>query len=122
MKAQGKWRVAIGSTDGKVINEHFGRARAFLIVDIERDGTITFVETRPVTPLCQGGEHTHQGLEASIDALQDCCAVLVSQIGITARRILELNKIAVFERPDIIENALRKLTQYFIKTNFTLPK
>lgn len=122
MEVKAKWRVAIGSTDGKVINEHFGRARQFLIADIARDGTVTFVENRPVTPLCQSGEHTRQGLEASIAALRDYCAVLVAQIGITAKRALELSKIAVFEEPDIIEGSLKKLADYFIRTNFEQPE
>jgi len=116
------WRVAIASLDGKVINEHFGRAKAFFIVDIARDGTWHLVEKREVAPLCSGGQHTREAMANHIGALRDCVAVLVSQIGPAARRALEINRIAVFEQPDYIDNALSKLAKYFIKTNFTVPE
>lgn len=113
------WRVAIASLDGKVINEHFGRAKEFLIVDIKTDGTYHLVERRAVTPLCGGGEHTEQGLIDSINAINDCVAVLVSRIGNGAKKALEINKISVFEQPDFIDDALVKLSKYFLKTNYS---
>ena len=111
-------RIAIASTDGKVINEHFGRAKEFLIVDIKSDGSYEFIERRAVAKLCSGGEHTQQALAASIDALYDCNAVLVSRIGTMAKRALELNKIPVFEQPDYIEDAIEKIAKYFVRTNY----
>ncbi|HWQ75316.1 MAG TPA: NifB/NifX family molybdenum-iron cluster-binding protein, partial [Syntrophomonas sp.] len=113
-----KWRVAVASLDGKVINEHFGRAKEFYIVDINQDGTYAFIEKRAVAPLCHSGEHAETAMETTVNALHDCVAVLVSRIGAAAKRTLERNKIAVFEQPDYIENALSKLAAYFIKTKF----
>lgn len=113
------WRIAIASTDGKVINEHFGRAKEFLIVDIKQDGSNEFLERRTVIPLCESGEHTQEGLINSVNSLNDCTAVLVSRIGTTAKRALELNRISVFEQPDYIEDAISKITKYFIKTNYS---
>lgn len=112
------WRIAIASLDDKVINEHFGRAKEFQIVDIMSDGTWEFMEKRTVKPLCNGGEHSEQALELLIGELGDCTAVLVARIGAAARRALELNHIAVFEQPDYIDVAINKLTEYFIKTNY----
>lgn len=112
-----KWRVAIASRDGKVINEHFGRAKEFLIVDIDREGSYEFIERRPVHVLCENGEHSDQGLLDSVAALSDCSIVLVARIGTGAKRALELNHISVFEQPEIIEDALAKLSRYLIKTN-----
>jgi len=117
-----KWRVALASTDGKVINEHFGRAREFYIVDIARDGTYKLVERRAVIPLCSEGGHLPYALESHVSALRDCIAVLVSRIGPAARRALELNRISVFEQPDFIDSALAKLAEYFAKTNTVLPE
>lgn len=113
-----KWRVAIASLDGKMINEHFGRAKEFFIVDLKPDGTNEFIGRRAVNPLCRTGEHSDEGLLASIDSLNDCTAVLVSRIGVGAKKALEINQIAVFEQPDFIEDALAKLTKYFVRTNY----
>jgi len=115
------WRVAIASLDGKVINEHFGRAREFYIIDLAPDGTYSLIEKRTVTPLCANDEHTREGLYNSIVALRDCTAVLVSRIGMAAKKALEQNRISVFEQPDYIDSALSKLAQYYTKTNFIAP-
>lgn len=112
-------RVAIASTDGKCINEHFGRAGEFLIVDIYPDSSWQFVEKRAVTPLCSSGEHTEEGLHLSVRALRDCRAVLVARIGFAAKRWLELNGISVFEQADYIDTSLALLAKYLIKTEHT---
>lgn len=111
------WRVAIASLDGKMINEHFGRAREFFIVDLKPDTTFEFVERRPVTPLCSGGEHTQKAVAAVLNALGDCTAVLVFRIGDEAKKTLELNGISIFENPDYIEDAIVKIARYFKRTN-----
>lgn len=116
------WRVAIASRDGKVVNEHFGRAREFYIVDISPDGTGAFFEKRAVAPLCFGSEHTEAAMAERVGALRDCVAVLAARVGMMAGRALEINGISVFEQPDFIENAISKLADYFIKTNFALPE
>ena len=115
----GKWRVAIATSDGKVVNEHFGRASEFWIVDIKPDGTHEIFERRAGTPLCNSGEHTEEDLAVRAAALGDCTAVLVARIGTAAKRALEINKIAVFEQPDYIEDAIFKIAKYFIKTNYS---
>mgnify|MGYP000929320327 CR=1 FL=1 len=117
-----KWRVAIASLDGKVINEHFGRAQSFLIIDLAPDGTYTLVENRSVIPLCVSGEHTPEALEVSVSALRDCAAVLVARIGMAAKRALEMNRISVFEQPDFIDIALSKLAEYYAKSNHFVPE
>lgn len=116
------WRIALASLDGKFINEHFGRAEQFYIIDISADGDYQLAELRSVEPFCTGGEHPAERMEARIKALSDCAAIVVSQIGPAARRALELNRIAVFEQPDYIDDAIPKLAKYFVKTNFTKPE
>ena len=37
-------RIAVVSTDGKTVNDHFGKAERFLIYDV--DDKLTFVEKR----------------------------------------------------------------------------
>jgi len=119
------YRIAAASTDGKTINEHFGKAASFLIYDIGKEGH-TFVEKRSVTPLsrivqhdggvqqCSG--HTEDSILSVIDTLKDCTAVVAVQIGGAVKRALEINGISVFEKADSIENALNKLAVYYTKT------
>jgi predicted Fe-Mo cluster-binding NifX family protein len=111
------WRVAIASIDGVLINEHFGRSRWFYIIDIQRDGTGVSVERRSVTPLCQCGGHTEGGMASCLDSLKDCVAVLAAKIGPSARKHLELRGISVFEEPAEIEGSIKKLADYYVKTN-----
>ncbi|HEX2946981.1 MAG TPA: NifB/NifX family molybdenum-iron cluster-binding protein [Clostridia bacterium] len=113
------WRIAIASIDGKVINEHFGRAKEFLIIDIKPDGSHEFIERRIVTPLCSNGEHTEQALLSTVNSLRDCTAVIVSRIGIAAERALKIHNIKVFEYSDYIEEAIGKIAKYFEKTNYS---
>lgn len=44
-------RVAVASTDGKYVNDHFGRAKQFLIFDIN-GSEYQFLELRQNTPSC----------------------------------------------------------------------
>ncbi len=46
-------RMAIASSDGKVVNQHFGRANKFFIIDVNKeDMTFKFIETRTAFPVC----------------------------------------------------------------------
>jgi predicted Fe-Mo cluster-binding NifX family protein len=112
------WRVAAASIDGILITEHFGRARWFYVVDLQRDGRVIPVERRTVTPPCQEGGHSESGMEAAVDALRDCAAVLVAKIGGPARRALETAGISAFEEPAVAEEAYKKLAAYYRQSHF----
>lgn len=99
-------RVAVASTDGKVINEHFGRASRFLVFEINGTETFKFIETRETYPVCRPEGHHQQGLELATQLLQDCRAVLVSQIGPGAAATLQQRGIRPIVRPDFIDTAL----------------
>jgi predicted Fe-Mo cluster-binding NifX family protein len=110
------WRIAVASIDNVLITEHFGRAKWFYILDIEPDGTYATVERRLVNPLCDHGGHSEAGLLGSIEAIKDCIAVLVAVIGPSAKKRLELAGISVFEEPDKVERAVKKLAAYYART------
>ncbi|GHV91933.1 dinitrogenase iron-molybdenum cofactor biosynthesis protein [Spirochaetia bacterium] len=124
------WRIAVTSADGVLINQHFGHARWFFIIDVDRDGSSTVAEKRDVTPWCNienhgGSGHSCGGKDSSCstpgggiaDSITDCIAVLTAQIGPPARKKLELAGISVFENPAKIEDAVKKLAAYYVKTN-----
>ena len=75
-------RIAIVSTDGTTVNDHFGKATRFLIYDLT--GTPTFVEERPVTPY-SSGDKSHPFDQARFNdvltALAGCERVYCARIG-----------------------------------------
>jgi len=105
-------RIAAASTDGKTINEHFGKAAVFLIYEIGEKG-YTFIEERKVTPLSCDGGHTENGILSTLDALKDCTAVVAVKVGGSVKRAFEINGISVFEVSGSIDDALAKLTAYY---------
>jgi predicted Fe-Mo cluster-binding NifX family protein len=106
------YRVAIASTDGKVVNEHFGRAEQFYIVEVSDDGTYQPVELRLLPRVCDGGSHEEGAMRRNAEALAGCRYVLVSRIGHGAENVLEETGITAFEIPDLIEDAVNKLIAY----------
>ncbi len=83
-------RIAVVSTDGKVIDLHFGDANRFLIYKIE-DGKGKFQEIREKTVM-HLNNHQERWV-ASIDLINDCKAVLCSRIG--NEPTIELRKLGI---------------------------
>lgn len=104
-------KVAVASTDGKFINEHFGRAKEFLIFNLDlEEKSYNFIELRPNTPPCSGHEHEDNLLEQSVNLLSDCKAVLVSQIGPGAIQALDTKGIKALIVRNFIPDALNDLS------------
>lgn len=102
-------KVAVVSSDSKVINQHFGKASRFLIFEID-DGNIRFIEERANIPVCGSAEngHSDNALYSSISRILDCKAVLCARIGGTAEEELRKCGINPIEAPYLIDDALRK--------------
>lgn len=85
-------RIAVVSTDGLDVDDHFGRANRFLIYDL--DDQMTPVEERAVETLSVGDpDHPFDpnkfGRIAAL--LKDCCKVYVTRIGdVPAAKLKEL--------------------------------
>lgn len=112
------WRIAITSADGVLINQHFGHARFFYIIDIDRDGSFAVVEKRETVPWCGYGaaeKDAEDGDSGIADSIKDCVAVLTARIGPPARKKLELAGLSVFEEPAVIAGAVKKLAAYYAK-------
>lgn len=102
-------RAAVASTDGKVINCHFGKASKFLIFEFKDNG-FKYIENREVKPCCNRGEHEDNAFEITAKELSDCHIILVSKIGMMAADFLESRGFAVYESPFPIKECLEKLT------------
>ncbi len=108
-----KYKIGIASSDGKVVNLHFGRADVFYIVEAD-SGNMTFRygESRQTVPVCQGQQHDDHKLYELADRLKDCDYVLVSHIGEGVRAALAKNGTLVFELPGFIEDSVKRLLLY----------
>lgn len=107
-----KCRIAAASSDGIVVNQHFGWATKFCIVEADDERNINITETREVEPLCEGGNHSDKILEENIEKLSDCQYVLVTKIGSGAEYALEKKGLQSFEIPGVIEESVNKLLDY----------
>ena len=95
-------RIAVVSTDGKTVNDHFGRTERFLIYDI--DDKLTFVEERPAETYSVGDpEHPFDPERfGRVSALvKDCRKIYVTQIGeVPAAKLKELGiEPVIYEGP-----------------------
>lgn len=133
-------RIAVGSSDGVVIDKHFGSGDKYYIFELLEDGSSNIVETREITQenntleavnfkviehtschghgedcgsRCGSGTHNELGLLGKVNLLLDCDAVLVNQIGRSAEKLLLKNGISAFEAGDSIEKAFSKIYIYF---------
>lgn len=107
-----KYRIAAASSDGIVVNQHFGKAAKFIIMESDEKRKIHVLETREIEPVCLGGNHDDDRLEKTIEKLSDCQYVLVSRIGQGAAYALEKKGIQGFEIPGMIEESVKKLLDY----------
>lgn len=103
-------KVALASTDGKVVNEHFGRASGFLIFDISGTG-FEFVKRVEVKPACDGGSHEAGAFDRIADALSGTKAIFAAKIGDGAAAYLESRGFSVFESPCPIRPLLEKVVK-----------
>jgi predicted Fe-Mo cluster-binding NifX family protein len=101
-------RVAIASSDGRIVDEHFGSTLQFVIV--ETNGHIArFVETRANAPPCGDGRHAPGQLEQSVALIADCNVLLAVRAGPPAVALLERQGTCVIQGSTSIADALLRL-------------
>ena len=104
------YRVAIASTDGIIINQHFGHTERFHIVELNTDTLdYQFIESRTVERVCQGHYHEEKAFDAVLSVLSDVQAILVQKIGQGASDYLESKGIRVYTAPFPIEPVIQKI-------------
>lgn len=106
------YKVAAASSDGIVVNQHFGRADTFYIYEVAGISNYRFLETRSVTPVCNGGDHNEEHLLGNISKFKDCRYILASRIGRGAANRMEQSGVMPMELPGMIEESLDQLAVY----------
>lgn len=102
------YKIAFASSDGKVVNQHFGRTKQFLIVEIDGKD-YKYVETRVNEPPCNEFQHTEEAMDKTIELISDCKAVFVARIGQGALVRVRGQGIKGIEAPYFIEDILDKV-------------
>jgi len=109
-------KVAVGSTDGITVNEHFGKTEEFWIYESDEEGIYHFSERRK-NSFVKSNDHRH-----TVQLLADVEAVLVSKIGLHAEKKLRQEGIISLSVVGSITKALSAYTKRgkFIKNNALL--
>lgn len=112
-------RVAVASRSEKIVDEHFGHAKQFLIY--ETDGrSIWFQEKRNVETYCLGPEgcgENHATLSRIIETVDDCQVVVVLRIGYTPKQELASRNITALCISGCVEEAVLAASWQSGKTN-----
>lgn len=99
------YKIAVGSSDGKVVNAHFGRTPQFLIFELSKD-LIRYIELRENLPGCSNLNEPQGTMEDTVSLISDCHYVLISQIGPAMVERLKASKIEPLVIKNYIEDAL----------------
>jgi predicted Fe-Mo cluster-binding NifX family protein len=106
-------RIAVASTDGQEINQHFGHAERFIIYEVS-ESSVTPAEEKSVEKYCSYDiDHPLRKhiLEAIADALKGCRAVVCAQIGQAPQLEMERLGIEVFAAQGPIRQTLLELAK-----------
>lgn len=104
------FKVAVASTDNENVNEHFGKAKNFLIYNIKEDGSFEFLENRENNPPCSNGKYEGNIMNDSVELIKDVSVLLVSNVGPGAIELLISNEIKPYVTSFIIETALKEIS------------
>lgn len=97
--------VAVASSDGIWIDQHFGRAPRFEIYRCDADG-FERLEIRESTAPCHGNGHDDARLAETVARIADCRAVLVRAVGPGALDLLLAKRIRPVTASGSVEEAL----------------
>jgi nitrogen fixation protein NifX len=118
-------KVAFATTDGKNVDEHFGRAGTFAIYEIAESGH-QFVELRKfadgtnhaITDTKDMGQMHDSAIQAKVDRLADCKLIYLTEIGgPSAARLVKKGIMPMkVKEPIAIVNALNQLGETIKKS------
>jgi len=101
-----KVRLAVSSTNGNIIDQHFGHSKEFYIYEYENQ-SVRFIESREVDKYCNGPECDGEDkIEKIIKTLSDCQMVLSLRIGYEPKKKLMLKNIIPIETYDVVTNGI----------------
>jgi nitrogen fixation protein NifX len=118
-------KIAFATTDGKHVDEHFGRAGMFAVYEISAEGS-RFLELRKfadgidhaVVDTKNAGAAHEIAVEGKVDRLADCKLIYLTEIGgPSAARLVKKGVMPMkVKGPLLIENALKQLSDTIAKS------
>jgi predicted Fe-Mo cluster-binding NifX family protein len=90
------YRIAIASSDGESVDQHFGQARNLLVYEID-NSSINFIEDREIELFPDEAAHSERNMNIFVESLSDCSAVFVRRIGVQSAKYLHARNIHTFE-------------------------
>jgi len=112
-------RVAVCSSDGRMVDEHFGTTTQFLILDIQ-EGRTQYVDTRTNEPSCHPSDgHSADSLARSLELISDCQILLTVRAGPPVLARLAAQGIKVVQVNASIADALGSLIDVHTKEKAT---
>ncbi|WP_318662282.1 NifB/NifX family molybdenum-iron cluster-binding protein [Treponema sp.] len=120
------YKIAVASSDGLIVDGHFGSTDAFEIYEITDEG-FSKTESRTIE-VPSDEEKTEVRADSrcgcgcagfipyKVAALKDCKAVLCARIGPGAKQQLERSGITAFDVVCKIDEALEKISEFYKKS------
>ncbi len=118
-------KIAFATTDGKQVDEHFGRAGMFAVYEVLAEGN-RFLELRKfadgidhaVVDTKDAGAAHESAVESKVEKLADCKLIYLTEIGgPSAARLVKRGIMPMkVKDPVSIESALRQLTDTIAKS------
>lgn len=102
-------KIAIGSSDGQWIDQHFVNCGQFYIYDVSEDGNWSLAEVRTNDTSGFTGQHQESQLQKTAALVSDCAKVLVSRIGPGANQLLKESGITADTQYISLKHAQDKL-------------
>lgn len=116
------YKIAVATSDGVHINEHFGSTESFAVFEVNDDGSYIKTEVRKieedtknkckVEPGAFGGCGGHRKTKKII-LIMDCRCVLCARCGMGSQRELSKAGITTFVIEKEIDEAMKKIIQYY---------
>ncbi len=111
-KQPGAYRIAVATTDGTYIDQCFGHAEHFLILEVQENGQFLVLEDRKADPFCMGGYHLDPALEKAGDGISDCTYILAARAGEPAALAMQEKGITLLRCPGTIEDGVLAVQQH----------
>ncbi|HOF32588.1 MAG TPA: NifB/NifX family molybdenum-iron cluster-binding protein [Spirochaetota bacterium] len=102
------YKVAVASTDGNIIDLHFGHADRFHIYSVSEQGN-SLIELRSVKKYCAGQTECSEDKMDTLKAVSDCDAIISKVIGLSPKKKLEEIGVKVFSMVDTVDSGLKNV-------------